>query len=365
MDCEATPFVPSFCPNAHCRYHLSAVGWRWVRFGSYSRQCLPRTIPRFRCRHCRVTFSSQTFSTTYYLKRPALLLPIAHRLIACSGYRQIAREACCAPTTVMSQAARLGRHALLALHHLRPRTALEDALVIDGFESFAYSQYHPLHLNLAVGAHSHFVYGFTHAELRRKGRMSPAQRRRRQALERRFGRPDPGALQASVADLIRLAAPVPGPLTLRSDEHPAYPRAFRQLRGWTIRHECTPSVAARTPGNPLFPVNLMDLLLRHNSANHKRETIAFSKRHQSAVERAALLILWRNFTKPFPENHGGGTPAMRAGLTVRPVGLTTLLRQRLFPARVSLPRPWSEYYGRRVPTARIANPRLHVLKRAS
>ena len=73
MDTTARPFIPPFCPRPRCRYHLSASGWRWTRFGSYTRQCRPRTIPRFRCGHCRATFSSQTFSTTYYLKRPELL----------------------------------------------------------------------------------------------------------------------------------------------------------------------------------------------------------------------------------------------------------------------------------------------------
>jgi hypothetical protein len=340
------------------------VGWRWVHFGSYARQCEPRVIPRFRCLQCRSTFSTQTFSTTYYLKRPELQSPVFHRLLACSGYRQIAREARCAPTTVMGQAARLGRHALLALHQRHPHAPLKEPLVVDGFESYAYSQYHPLHLNLAVGAESHFVYAFTHAQLRRKGRMRPAQRRRRQALEQQDGRPKPGALAASMAELLRLAVPQPGRVVVRSDEHPAYPRAFRQLPSWSLRHECTPSVAARTPANPLFPVNLMDLLLRHNSANHKRETIAFSKRHQSVVERAALLILWRNFTKPFSENHGGGTPAMRAGLERGPLSLAALLKERLFPARVPLSQPWSDYYRRKVPTQRIRNPRQHRLKLA-
>ena len=233
------------------------------------------------------------------------------RLLACSGYRQIAREACCAASTVMGQAARLGRHALLALHRGRPPGGPAEPLVIDGFESFAYSQYHPLHLNLAIGAESHYLYAFTHTELRRKGKMRPAQRRRRAWLEQRFGRPDPGALTRDIADLVRQAAPAGGDLVIRSDEHPAYPRALARLAGYRIRHECTPSVQARTPGNPLFAVNLADLLLRHNSANHKRETIAFSKRHQSVIERAAILFLWRNFTKPFSENHGGGTPPFR------------------------------------------------------
>ena len=357
-------FIPPFCPRPHCRFHLDPTGWQWIHFGSYSRQCHPRLIPRFRCRHCRSTFSSQTFSTTYYLKRPELLAPAFHRLIACSGYRQIAREARCAPSTVMSHAARLGRHALLFLHQHRPRGPVQEPLVIDGFESFAYSQYHPLHLNLAVGAESHYAYAVTHTELRRKGRMTAVQRRRREALERTLGRPQPGALTADVEQLVRLAAPSPQPLVIRSDEHPAYPRALRRLPGWSIRHECTPSVAARTPGNPLFPVNLIDLLLRHNSANHKRETIAFSKRHQSVVERAALLLLWRNFSKRFSENHDGGTPAMRVGISKTPLSIERLLRERLFPEQVKLPRLYRSYYQRKVPTARIARPRLHQLRLA-
>jgi hypothetical protein len=57
--------------------------------------------------------------------------------------------------------------------------------------------------------------------------------------------------------------------------------------------------------------------LRHNSANHKRETIAFSKSQQSVLERAALLLLWQNFAKPFSERRGGGTPAMRVGIRAR------------------------------------------------
>jgi len=362
MEQQLADFVPPFCPRPRCPFHLRSAGWRWIHFGTFERQCEPQVIPRYRCCHCGRTFSTQTFSTTYYLKRPELQQPILYRLLACSGYRQMAREARCSPTTVMGQAARLGRHCLLALHEWRPSGPPAEPLVIDGFESFAYSQYHPLHLNLAVGARSHYLYAFTHTELRRKGAMRKDQKRRRQWLESKFGAPAPRALEADVATLLRLAAPQARSLVVRSDEHPAYPRAFRRLRTLRIQHECTPSVQARTPGNPLFPVNLADLLLRHNGANHKRETIAFSKRHQSVVERAAVLFLWKNFIKPFSENHGGGTPAMRLGARERPLTVAEVLKERLFPFRVGLPSPWQEYYNRLLPTARIKNPRRHGLR---
>jgi hypothetical protein len=263
----------------------------------------------------------------------------------------------------MRQAARLGRHALLVLAQHHPGTPRE-AVVIDGFESFAFSQFHPLHLNLAVGAASHYAYAFTHARLRRKGRMTEAQRHRRTLIEARHGRADPQALERAVAALLRIAAPQPCALTVCSDEHPAYPRALRRLAGYAFRHQCTPSVAARTPANPLFPVNLLDLLLRHNCAHLKRESIAFAKRHQAVIERAALLLVWRNLVKPFSENHGGGTPAMRLGLLPRPLAPRELLAERRFPSRVRLPEPWDRYYRRLEDTPGIEHPLRHTLKRA-
>ncbi len=98
-----------------------------------------------------------------------------------------------------------------------------------------------------------------------------------------------------MAELIRLAAPQAGPLLIRSDEHRAYPRAFRRLPGYQIVHEMTPSQQARTHQNPLFPVNLLELLIRHSGANHKRETIAFSKRRAGANLRLCVLVVWRNY----------------------------------------------------------------------
>lgn len=358
-------FVPPHCPRSSCRFHACATGWRWIRFGAFTRQAAPHRIPRFRCLHCGVTFSSQTFATTYYLKRPELLLAVAHRLLAGSGLRQVTREARCRHATVMGLAARLGRHALLFLARHAPPAPRAEPLVVDGFESFAFSQYWPLHLHLVIGADSHFTYAFTLSRLRRKGRMTAAQKRRRAALEARHGRPRPDAVVVDMAAALRLAAPVAQPLVVRSDEHPLYPPALRRLHGYRVRHEMTPSVQARTAGNPLFAVNLMDLLLRHHSANHRREGIAFSKRHQAVLERAAWLVAWRNFTKPFSENHGGGTPAMRLGIADRPWSLARILSERLFPGRVRLPEPWAGYYRGAVDTPGIARPRRHRLVRAA
>ena len=363
MSLVPADFKPPHCPRSDCRYHKCADGWDCIKFGSFTRRAAPQRIQRFRCVHCRATFSTQTFSTSYYLKRPDVLTPIAFRVLACSGYRQMARETRCSHTTIMGQVARLGRHALLLLEELRPQGPIREPFTFDGFESFAYSQYHPLHLNLGVGSVSHYTYGFTFARLRRKGRMTENQKRRRSQIEATHGRPDPKAIEKSVADLFRISA-APQEIVARSDEHPAYPRAFRHLPEYTIHHEMTSSLDARTPGNPLFPVNHLDQSFRHNSANHKRETIAFSKRHQGVIERAAWLLLWQNWGKHFSDRAKDGTPAMRLGLTKTPWSVKKLLTGRRFVTRIALPKTWQEYYRRKVDTPGIQNPRRHTLKLA-
>ena len=171
--------------------------------GFFVRRAAPHRIQRYRCSRCRRSFSAQTFSPTYWLRRPDVLPVLFGRLVACSGYRQIARELAVSPTTVLGQTARLGRHCLLFHERLRPRHVTEP-LAVDGFESFEFSQYTPVHFHLAVGAASHFLYGFTDSELRRKGRMTAVQKERRAALEAAFGRPDPRSIEREMAALLEI-----------------------------------------------------------------------------------------------------------------------------------------------------------------
>lgn len=360
------PQAPPFCPNPQCHFHRSdPVRWHFVRDGCFSRHRPPRVVQRYRCLHCRRRFSDQTFRTSYWLRRPELLAPVFWRLVGGSGFRQIAREFGVSPATPLTHAARLGRHCWLVHEQLRPRGPVAEPLALDSFISFELSQYHPTAFHLAAGTHSHFLYGFTDSELRRSGRMTARQRRRRAVLEARHGRPHPRAAEHAVAELLAIVAPAPQTLALHSDEHTDYPRALRRLPHLTVAHRTTSSRAARTARNPLFAINLIDLLIRHSGANHKRETIAFSKRRQSAAERLAVFLVWRNYIKSFSERARDGTPAMGLGLLVRPLTVPELLARRWFPSRVVLPEPWARYYRREVTTRRIAHCTTHRLRYAA
>ena len=329
-----------------------------MKKGFFFRDRIPKKVQRYRCSHCGRCFSAQTFAVDYWLRRPDLLVPTFHRLVSCSGFRQIAREFGVSHSTIRGLSDRLGRHCLLFQEKWRPKSCPKEPLILDGFRTFEHSQYWPMDLNLVVGQ-SLFVYGFNDAELRRSGAMRPKQKEKRLLLESKFGRPDPRATQRQVEKLLRSIVPKGGRVVLRTDEHQAYPRSIASLRDRFFKHEQTSSKAARTTRNPLFPVNLSDMLLRHCGSNHKRETIAFSKRRQSILYRAAVWTVWRNFMKDRSENTKKGTPAMALGVTERAMRVEEILEERLFPGDFGLSRWLSDCYFGRIPTRAIERCKEH------
>jgi len=278
--------------------------------------------------------------------------------------RQIARDIGVSPKTVDDQLSRLGRHCML-YHCQRIEGAPGPApLVVDGFETFELSQYYPFHFNLCVDKHSDFIHSFTDSELRRKGRMTPVQKARRQELERRYGRPDPGAVRRQMTALLRGIIGRAPEITVHSDDHPAYPPAIKRLRA-KVTHHITPGKEHRGIHNPLFSVNLLDLLIRHCQAGHKRETIAFAKRRSASAERLAIFLVWRNYIKGRREKkRGSATPAMCRGIAARPLKVSELLSRRLFYDHIRIPRRWRQYYKRSIRTRALRRHRTHRLKYA-
>ena len=352
---------PPHCPNPNCKFHKDFdESWRFVRRGYYVRASDGQRVPRAECGTCGVTFSRQTFSTDYWLKRRDVLRVLMMRVVGCMCARQIARDVGCSPETVNRQIARLGRHCMLFHMRMWRGAPPEGPIVVDGFESFEYSQYHPIHHHLAVEAETGFWLYHTDSELRRKGRMTKYQRRRRAELEEKHGRPDPQAIRKDMQELLEVSLQNTDRAHVHSDDHRSYPPAVRAVE-CGIRHTITSSKERRTTRNPLFPVNELDLLIRHSQSNHKRETIAFSKRRQGSAERLAILQVWKNYVKWWREKRPGETAAMRKWLTDRRVSVAEILRERLFRTRIELPPRWAEYYERLVWTREIARNREHEL----
>ncbi len=372
-------FAPPFCPRRDCPQHTlpDPRSFAYQHFGSFLRSD-GRRVPRYRCSFCRRTFSKQSFALSYFLKRPRLLVPIASGLVNGAAHRQIARVVGCAPSTVTRLSARLGRHALLlqilALMHLREDT--EDT-VLDHAESFEGSQDAPFAVATLVGKESWFWYGLEGCSHQRTGRRSAYQEAQRRSRPRR--EPHGGYVGSATrifATRLRFA-PRESAVRVFCDDKNDYARAARSpaLRG-RIRLVVFPnpsrgpkgsprSPEARTRDEAMFPNDLLHALIRHSMAHHHRETIAFPRRANAAMERLFLLAAWRNFIKGVSERKPDPTtPAMRKRLADRPWGWGRLLGRRLFPDRLLVPESWSEIYRRDWITSTLPSNAHHNLRLA-
>ena len=345
---RADRFRPPHCPWPECEDHTTDFGYRATRKGYYSRLRDRKRVPRFLCGTCGRTFSRDAFATTYYLKRPELLLPIASLLVNGCAHRQIARHLGCAPSTVTNLSVRLGRHGLLFQRFSAAQVVIDEPVVLDHFETFVRSQQERLGIATAVGRRSWFVQALHGAGYLRQGRRS----RRKRALKTLPKQPPPGELLVStLKTLENLLRRCPGGLDLVSDDHPAYRAAIRRL---ALRSKTPPPIRHiihanpdRSPGHDreqalqrdwaLFGVDLLHKLLRHSQKHHGRETIAFGRRRPHVIGRFALFAVWRNMIKKITERRPTRfTPAMLVGLTSRPWTWAEVFAERLFERRVAL-----------------------------
>jgi transposase-like protein len=376
-----THFKPSHCPWGECARHTLEPGARFPhrKHGFYTRPKDGRRVQRYFCKTCERTFSQQTFSVTYYMKKPGILNSIAAGLNSCSANRQIARALECAPTTVTRLSARLGRHAMLlqalALNEIRD---ISEALTFDHFETFAYSQDQPVGIGTLIGHASWFVYNLDPAPHRIGGRRTPAQKAKAaRRAQQQVPRHSHAQSFSRIIDALVAKVPDKARITTITDGHPGYHRAMAMhpLRG-CIEHKSYPNVKRGPKGSPrseqaiqrdsaMFPVDLMHGLVRHTCANHRRETIAFGRRLNAVLERFFVTSVWRNFVKGRSERKPDRTtPAMTLGLTTEPWSWSRVFAQRLFVKRVQPSEPWMKIYRREWITPAVGRNQRHTLANA-
>jgi hypothetical protein len=282
-------------------------------------------------------------------------------VVGCMANRQMARALGCSPSTIAHHVSRLGRHCLLIQAGELARISSIKEVAIDGFETFEWSQYFPFHHNVAVDVGSGYFLYHTDSPLRRKGRMTTHQKVQRARLEAALGRPSGRAVEDGVRDLLEVIPKTD--LTIRSDDHRAYPRAIRS-HGTSVAQRITSSKDRRDKHNPLWEVNVLDLMIRHSTAAHKRETIAWAKRRQASIEKLTIFQVWRNYIKRRREKGPLVTPAMELCLAARPWRLRDLLNERIFFDKRRLSSRWHDYYRRSVTTRALPVNRSHNLRYA-
>jgi len=342
-------FIPPFCPNPRCLHHQSPRGQLWW---NYLKPYHTRTfgwVPRFYCRSCRKTFSKQTFLLDYYCKKKVDYFFFHHLSSESMSIRGLSRILKISRGCVINRSQRLGRQCL-ALHSLcRKMIQGDEAVAIDGFQSFDVSQYFPNNLTLSITEKSLYILEATHSTLRRSGRMTEEQKRKRRKLEERFSYERGALVRAFKEVLDQLAGEYPlregRPLIILTDEKKEYARALKTHplfkeqgeKRWTV-HCTVSSKVKRNRKNLLFPCNYLDREIRKDQSAHRRETTCHCRNVNNGMLRLWSYLAWHNYWKKFPikgPQEESLLHAEWAGLSGR---LLSLLKEHVYLGRVFLSR---------------------------
>ena len=102
-------------------------------------------------------------------------------------------------------------------------------------------------------------------------------------------------------------------------------------------------------------------MIRHDSSNQKRETIAFNKRRQSGLEKAWIWATWRNYMRRRFVKRPSPTPAMLAELAEKPLAFEDIFDERIFDWKVPVAPAWAKQIARDIVTLDLEVNRRHRL----
>ncbi len=347
-------YQPPFCPNPQCenhRYVLKENKYNWyAKDGFYSTKVYGK-IQRYKCKHCKIRFSKQTFSIDYYAKKKVNYQNLLKELISTSSISDMSRRFKVSHNTVLNKIRRLSRQAIAANSVLRESISIHEPFVSDGFESLTVNFYYPNNINVAVGKTSLFFYQFNYSAIKRIGILSDKQRKERDHYES-IWKADTKSVEYAfkdlLYDLLKLPSAVPDryPITFYTDKKLEYGRAInnctwlRTLRNAKIlKHFKISSKDPRTINNPLFPVNYMDRQFRKDLAEHVIKSICYGKNVNNQMERLHIYKFYHNFLKKNRVREKEFiTHSQLAGIpdSIRKKHLRRIFSSRYFFSRVTL-----------------------------
>jgi hypothetical protein len=196
--------------------------------------------------------------------------------------------------------------------------SLRGPFQLDELESFAANRYQPVTVPVLIDRQSLFIVATAVGALRRKGRLTPHQRRRRAAYERRHGRrpSQSAAAVGAVFERLHHALLPEHPVVVDSDRKPLYGQVGRRLFGRRFRWRRHDASARRDRANPLFPINHTNARLRHFLARLRRRTWCVSKTEGGLRAHLEIAALWSNYVRGIT-NRTRTTPAQALGLASR------------------------------------------------
>ena len=355
-------FVPPYCPNPKCQYHNGGKHF-WVKNGVLKVKKFPGFNQLYKCIDCGRGFCYTAFKLNYrHRSDEGFFQYIFEATTQGHSNRSIARNINLSECSVRNKIKHLARQTLLKWEELSGPLKINEAIAYDGFETFVHSQFDPNNINHAVGVDSLFLYDFNYAHLNRKGKMTTSQKRKLQNIVKSHGRYPTDRIRVSTKEvftnLMARKNSEMGNIQLYTDEHKAYKIVLkRDIPSDTFEHFTINSKACRDGRNPLFPVNHLDLKLRHFLKSCTRETIAFNKNESGLMDRYILFGGLKNFMCSRlikgRKHELVYSPAMLVGITDKILNFYEFFDERRTQHQVKLRKSWQMLYKRTLECSRF------------
>lgn len=254
--------IPPYCPNPICQFHFGTDSVFYLKNGFCKTDKEPFHNQRYKCKACKIQFSSNTFGIDFRKRTVGISERILHYSMNGMSNNSIARLLKVAEATVRDRLKVMARQSLIFEKENFPEK-IQENVAYDGFETFIHSQFSPCYINTAVGSRSMFIYHNTFSPLNRKGRMTAEQKIKNRELIVKYGLyPQDSVYRESVYIMQSLSNLAPG-FKLFTDEHKSYVRAYRSIHP-RMFHEKISSKERRDTTNPLFPINRLHMIYRHS-----------------------------------------------------------------------------------------------------
>ena len=321
-------FRPPFCPHRDCARHAQPEPGFYVRHGHYRAKCRAHSIPRFRCKTCRRTFSRQTFRHDYRDHKPHLNAPLLNLIASGVGIRQSARRLGLSRRATEFKLHKIGRHARRLNLNLRKELGAHASFHFDEFETFETERStRPLSVPVLIESHSRYLVWAESATIRPRGKLTPRRLQKIARAELRHGERKDRSRRAIQRTLERGARLVPNASIVEfyTDEKSTYPglarRAFGRRR---LVHSMTNSRVARTTWNPLFQVNHEEARMRDLMSRLRRRSWLVSKRRRYLDLALQVHMAYRNLVLA-RYNEEQASPAQRLGFVPRRLSIQEVL----------------------------------------
>jgi len=268
-----------------------------------------------------------TFRFSYRQKKPLVDAPLMGLLCNGVSLRAAARLLVINRKTVFRKLSRIARHSR-RLHQARLGShQISGTFQLDELETFETNRFRPVTVPVLIEKRSYFLVATSTAPLRRKGRMTAAQIRRRAQIERLEGPRRSGSNFAVARCLAALARHATLPVVLESDRKPSYGLLARRLLRGQLLHLTHDSRTRRDRANPLFAINHTNAMLRYCLARLRRRTWCVTRLRAWLQLALDLFAAWFNYCRGITIKTCV-SPAQALGLASRKLKTTEWLSWR-------------------------------------